>query len=291
MNYKHIIFSSLLFVSNLTFASTVDLNKYFENKSEVSIISQNLYVQNELRSILGQEYKNFSQNFEVFHAPYKLKTAKAVYIEGKKTLNNDASAATIYDDGRMYLAYYDSHKNVIRYFTNDKSCSKVAHPSIQVFMNHYPNAKIQFTKKTGFKYLGTSQNCNIQDMRFSQKKIVASDTPAQAATRSIAEKIWNPSIANSLDINDEVGVVISKAVKSITTCSANFNLVPKPHTMGDLITGKSYFISPGIDYIRDYFKEIMPYILGLKEQPTYQACINATALNYRTELELASLGI
>ncbi|MEI2513172.1 hypothetical protein [Acinetobacter soli] len=88
-----------------------------------------------------------------------------------------------------------------------------------------------------------------------------------------------------------MGVVISNTVKSILTCSANFNLVPKPPGVGDIIPGTSYFIKPGLDYLKDYFYEIIPYLAGLSgAQPAYKACINVAA-NNRSALDMASLGI
>lgn len=291
MNYKYLILS-LFFASNLTFASEVNLTKYFEAKKETSVLTENLYVRNELAATLGHDYQKFLGNFEVYHSPYRLKNAKAVYIEGTKSKSKDASAATIYDDGRIYVASYDVKNNTVSYFTNDKSCSTTIHPAIKVFVSHYPSAKVKIVKKTGFKYIGTSQSCTVKSMVYSQSKIVASDTPKQAATRAVAEKIWNASIADSLDVNEEVGVVVSKAVNAISTCSYNFNLVPKPPTWNDgFFVGRTYFIKPGLDYIEDYLKEIIPYLAGVKQAPTYQSCIVVTSANYRSELELASLGI
>jgi len=221
--------------------------------------------------------------------------AKAIYSEGRTKAGSDASAMTLYADGRIYAAHYNSQKHTVRYFTNDKSCSTVLHPTIQVFTKHYPNVKVEFISSNNsvLKYNGgNGLGCSSPTSRTVQTYAIASDNPAQAAAREVASKIWTQSIANSLDMNNDVGVVISNTVKSILACSANFNLVPKPPCVGDIIPGTSYFIKPGLDYLKDYFYEIIPYLAGLSgAQPVYKACINVAAANNRSALEMASLGI
>ncbi len=295
MKYKSLCLALLLSVPTFSFAGNLNLDPYLANPAALSKIDSNSHIQNELASILGGDYIKFSKNFEVLATPYKLKTAKAIYSEGRTKVGNDASAMTLYADGRIYAAHYNSQKNTVRYFTNDKSCSTVLHPTIQVFIKHYPNAKVEFANSNNsvLKYNGGNGfGCSSSTSRSTQVYAVASDNPTQAAAREVASNIWTQSIADSLDMNEEVGIVISNTVKSILTCSANFNLVPKPPGVGDPIPGTKYFIQPGLKYLKDYFSEIIPYLAGLSgDQPVYRACINTAAANNRTALELASLGI
>ena len=295
MKYKSLYLVLSLSIPSFSFAGNLNLNPYLENPSKLSKIDSNSHIQNELAAVLGEDYIKFSKNFEVLSTPYKLKMAKAIYSEGRTKAGSDASAMTLYADGRIYAAHYNSQKHTVRYFTNDKSCSTVLHPTIQVFIKHYPNVKVEFVNSNNsvLRYNdGNGLGCSSPTSRTVQTYPIAPDNPAQAAAREVASKIWTQSIANSLDMNNDVGVVISNTVKSILACSANFNLGPKPLGVGDIIPGTSYFIKPGLDYLKDYFYEIIPYLAGLSgAQPVYKACINVAAANNRSALEMASLGI
>ncbi len=120
MKYKSLYLVLLLSVPTFSFARNLNLNPYLENPSTLSKIDSDSHIQNELAAVLGEDYIKFSKNFEVLSTPYKLKMAKAIYSEGRTKASSDASAMTLYADGRIYAAHYNSQKHTVRYFTNDK---------------------------------------------------------------------------------------------------------------------------------------------------------------------------
>lgn len=62
-----------------------------------------------------------------------MKTDEALYYEGRSASSLDASSAIVFKDGRLFAAIYFSETKVLKYFSNDESCSKQLHPAIQVF--------------------------------------------------------------------------------------------------------------------------------------------------------------
>ena len=105
-------------------------------------------------------------------------------------------------------------------------------------------------------------------------------TEDQTCLRTVVASIWDAGLVNRWNMNEAVGDVTSTAVKAILDCSEAFSLVPEPP---DFL--------PGWQYVVDTFTEIAAYILGVSESQTYRACVVTAALNYRTAMELASIGV
>lgn len=109
----------------------------------------------------------------------------------------------------------------------------------------------------------------------------ADPTPEeQQRLREIAGAIWTPQLAAGWNMNSEVEAVLSTATGEILKCSEAFALVPRP---------PAFF--PGPSYLRQYWKQIRDYFLVVKENRTYRVCVVATAANYRSAIEMASMGI
>ncbi|MFJ9669017.1 hypothetical protein ACIRPP_31170 [Streptomyces sp. NPDC101219] len=109
----------------------------------------------------------------------------------------------------------------------------------------------------------------------------ADPTPEeQQRLREIAGAIWTPQLAAGWNMNSEVEAVLSTATGEILTCSEAFALVPRPPAF-----------LPGPSYLRQYWKQIRDYFLVVKENRTYRVCVVATAANYRSAIEMASMGI
>ncbi|MCX4820257.1 hypothetical protein OG883_10135 [Streptomyces sp. NBC_01142] len=112
--------------------------------------------------------------------------------------------------------------------------------------------------------------------------VVQSDpTPEeQAHLREVAGSIWTPQLAAGWNMNAEVEAVLSHVTGEILECSKAFALVPRP---------PAFFPGPG--YLRSYWKQIRDYFLVVKENRTYRACVVTAAANYRSVIEMASMGI
>ncbi|GHE64394.1 hypothetical protein GCM10018785_36570 [Streptomyces longispororuber] len=101
----------------------------------------------------------------------------------------------------------------------------------------------------------------------------------QDRLRQIAAAIW-PDQAAGWDMNTDVADVLSQATGEILRCSEAFALVPRPPG----------FV-PGLSYLRSYWKQLRDYFLAVKENRTYRVCVVNAARNYRTAMELASMGV
>ncbi|MFJ2113667.1 MULTISPECIES: hypothetical protein [unclassified Streptomyces] len=111
--------------------------------------------------------------------------------------------------------------------------------------------------------------------------LAAAPTPEeQEKLRAVAGAIWNDSLAAGWDMNSDVADILSTATGEILRCSAAFALVPRP----------AGFI-PGLGYLVSYWKNLRDYFLVVSQDRTYRACVNVTAANYRSAIELASMGI
>ncbi|MEW2528052.1 hypothetical protein [Streptomyces sp. NPDC047071] len=101
----------------------------------------------------------------------------------------------------------------------------------------------------------------------------------QEQLRQIAAAIW-PDQAAGWDMNTDVADVLSQATGEILRCSEAFALVPRPPAF-----------LPGLSYLRNYWKQLRDYFLVVKENRTYRICVVNVARNYRTAMEMASMGI
>ncbi|MEE1751545.1 hypothetical protein [Streptomyces sp. SP18CS02] len=102
----------------------------------------------------------------------------------------------------------------------------------------------------------------------------------QERLREVAGSIWTPQLAAGWNMNAEVEAILSTATGEILECSKAFALVPRP---------PAFFPGPG--YLRQYWKQVKEYFLVVKENRTYRACVVTAAANYRSPIEMASMGI
>jgi hypothetical protein len=102
----------------------------------------------------------------------------------------------------------------------------------------------------------------------------------QAHLREVAGSIWTPQLAAGWNMNAEVEAILSQATGEILECSKAFALVPRP---------PAFFPGPG--YLRSYWKQVKEYFLVVRENRSYRACVVTAAANYRSAIEMASMGI
>jgi hypothetical protein len=110
---------------------------------------------------------------------------------------------------------------------------------------------------------------------------LADPTPEeQALLRELAGAIWTPELAAGWNMNSDVADVLSRATGAVLDCSKAFALVPRPPK----------FV-PGLSYLVQYAKQLKDYFLVLTQDRSYEVCVRATALNHRSAIEMASIGI
>lgn len=98
----------------------------FNNLNSVSNIFDNQKVVTSLKSVLGREYSDFSQNFDVFGEPHETANG-GIFVEGwlKELYLIQASAFVIQPDGKVYAAWMLPEDNKLHYITNDNVSNKM----------------------------------------------------------------------------------------------------------------------------------------------------------------------
>ncbi|MFF8096328.1 hypothetical protein [Streptomyces sp. NPDC016675] len=115
----------------------------------------------------------------------------------------------------------------------------------------------------------------------AQATVTSDPTPEeQEQLRAVAGAIWTPQLAAGWNMNAEVAGVLSTATGEILECSEAFALVPRP----------AGFV-PGLGYLVNYWKNLRDYFLAVKSDRTYRGCVVTAAANYRSAIEMASMGI
>ncbi|WP_313087158.1 hypothetical protein [Stutzerimonas nitrititolerans] len=114
-------------------------------------------------------------------------------------------------------------------------------------------------------------------------------TPEQIeVTKALVSSIWTPSIANSLNYNEEVEEVVRLATQQIGQCSAYIYNLFAALTLG-AVGGAAVIYSK--QWMRDLGLDVAKAVADNKNNFQARACINTAAASYRSPLEMASLGI
>lgn len=113
-------------VSVATASDTQSTYSQYNSLSNVSTIFNDQNVVSSLKSVLGSEYNNFIQNFDVFGEPHKTASG-GIFVEGwlKDLYLEQASAFVIQPDGKVYAAWMLPEDNEIRYVSNDRPNNKM----------------------------------------------------------------------------------------------------------------------------------------------------------------------
>jgi len=107
--------------------------------------------------------------------------------------------------------------------------------------------------------------------------------------KALVTSIWGAGVANNLDYNEEVVAVVGTAVKEIGTCSARladlFRALVIATGAGAALIYSRMWILEGAQKIADTLDDMKQGNLQAR------ACIATAAANYRSPLEMASLGL
>lgn len=98
----------------------------YNSLNNVSTIFNDQKVVSSLKSVLGSEYSNFSQNFDVFGEPHKTASG-GIFVEGwlKDLYLEQASAFVIQTDGKVYAAWMLPEDGKIHYVSNDRGSNNM----------------------------------------------------------------------------------------------------------------------------------------------------------------------
>jgi len=98
----------------------------YNSLNNVSTIFNDQKVVSSLKTVLGSEYNNFSQNFDVFGEPHKTESG-GIFVEGwlKDLYLEQASAFVIQPDGKVYAAWMLPEDDKIHYVSNDRASNNM----------------------------------------------------------------------------------------------------------------------------------------------------------------------
>lgn len=260
-------------------AKTLQEIDRYATPQTVAGIAHDPSIQSELLQLLGPDYQAFSENFQVWAAPAKLRDG-GLFVEGwqKGAFHKKTSVFVVYPDGRLYAAYIGKDSKTLRYYTNATDYTNELPPALRVWyriLGHPVN--ILYLSATPSSYPSSPR-----EMRPSAGVgIYALSQSDQDAMRSVAVAIWGQTLANGWNMNEDVGDVLAQATDAIMTCSAAFALVPKPSAM----------TPPGWFWVIHNSVSIVAYVTGVSGDHVYQSCVSTAALSYRSAIEMASMGI
>ncbi|MGB8499218.1 MAG: hypothetical protein WCD85_14620 [Pantoea agglomerans] len=107
-------------------SNTQSFFSQYNSLKNVSSIFKDQKVVSSLKSVLGSEYNNFSQNFDVFGEPHKTESG-GIFVEGwlKDLYLEQASAFVIQPDGKVYAAWMLPKDDKIHYLSNDRASNNM----------------------------------------------------------------------------------------------------------------------------------------------------------------------
>lgn len=175
-------------LSTITAAHANRLNlEAYNTVKTVAKIKKDQDIQQALQQVLGKHYQQFTQNFEDYHAPYMLANDKALYIEGEKKDHSAASAATIYQDGTVYVGIYQRKNKTTTFFGNDTLCAASSHPTMIKFGKNVQSVhKIEAIN--GKSWCATSAP-DVTDSSITAKYKATTPAPKSEPTSVSAQKL------------------------------------------------------------------------------------------------------
>lgn len=102
----------------------------------------------------------------------------------------------------------------------------------------------------------------------------------------IIQTLWDGSVSSSpSQVSEEVADIVDTVIEEIYNCSQNFS-----GTLAFLAAIGGVWILPR-NIVKHYFDALYTWFSDIQGSTTYEACINQAALNWKTPLTLALMGI
>lgn len=267
-----IIFSSLAPLASSTTMRDVQKILKVESYDELSM---KYGIENKLRLIIKDKYKEFKDNFEFSSKPITLKDGSIFFSgwkEGNKLYRNTAMVL-ISKDGRLYAAYYDPSTNKVNYYGPEG--------------DQIPKAVNVWKSDLGpeFNFIEYKSEKN-KVKKDKDKEMEKSFTTSQYDHyRDVMNSIWDGNVTRDIVMNDGVVYVIAAAEGEIYKCSRAIGFVPDPRFVAP------YNFKNFIDFIDRYWKLVVDNNDTLKSGMRYKICIDAAAHNFKSELMLEATGL
>jgi len=125
----NLIFLVVFIIGSIGVATASDTQSAYSQYNSLNNVSTTFNDQkvvSALKSVLGNEYNNFSQNFDIFGEPHKTANG-GIFVEGwlKDLYLEQASAFVIQPDGKVYAAWMLPEDNKLHYVSNDRANNKM----------------------------------------------------------------------------------------------------------------------------------------------------------------------
>ena len=259
-----------------SFARTQKSETVYDPPSVETI--QTFYLDGALQRLLGDHYSDFKRRFESSGHPVHLRNGQ-IFIDGWKDGAYDKHTAAILFSpaGNLYVAYYNALQLRLDYWGPRGEAMPIPLriwrkrlPKHITIHRHHPSAAQINARPFG------------DDGMFDAKEETALTAEQSETIRKIAASIWGNAVTQGIAINPDVIDVILKANSAIRVCSNGFSREPKPPLSLN---------SQDVLFLLNHADQLIAYNRTVSNDRINQACLVTVAANYRSDLEMASLGI
>ena len=239
---------------------------------------QTFHLDSDLKRVLGNHCDDFKRRFESSGHPVHLRTGQ-IFIDGWKDGAYDKHAAAILFSpaGNLSVAYYNALQMRLDYWGPRDEAMPLP---LRIWRKRFPTHITIRRHPTSAEQINSRQFGD--DGIFYPKEETALTGEQSETIRKMAASIWGDAVTQGIAINADVIDVILKANSAIRVCSNGFSREPKP----PLSLNK-----PGVLDLITRADQFIAYNMGLHHDRIAQTCIVTVAANYRSDLEMASLGI
>lgn len=157
----------LLLVSSPTVLAAIPFNQY-DKLTTVEGITVNKEVEAQLKSLLGNEYKDFILNFDVYGEPHYT-TDGGLFVSGmmQHLAQENASAFVIYPDGSLSAAWILPGESVIHYRSNRPA--ENINSDIQQWASQLEGRKLPESPGFSGKWQGEGDAASTFSLQLSQQ--------------------------------------------------------------------------------------------------------------------------
>ncbi|HEX7816836.1 hypothetical protein [Dyella sp.] len=217
-----------------------------------------------LRNLLGSHYQAFADNMTSLAYAVRLKDG-GLFLDGWRDDQQKHAAAFVhYDDGRTIAAYYNQEEGKIVY-----AGEGTIHPAMRVWIHRF--APPLYVLPSSSEPLSPHEHNESTGSLTPEDKI---------ELKKVAMSIWPGEVSKNWEMNEAAGDILGTVTKHIMDCSSAFSLVPKP--VGWV---------PGWLYVAKTSAAIVAYVAGVSKNRVYSICVTTAASKWRTDIELAAIGI
>ncbi|HHP7835014.1 hypothetical protein [Serratia marcescens] len=248
--FKKILLPTLFAASllcSIESTSAIDLLQYNKINTVSGLVNDKAVTDN-LKSILGQDYEKYINNFDVFGEPHST-PGGGLFVEGwlKDLYLENASALVINPDGKIYVAWVVPDSDIINYKSSDKDSpinNDILHWAARFKDMHFSSDSKRNKVRTEEEYFDTQSfsiklmtvciskgNCNDATYYGERKKDGAAVTLQGKVTRADCNTVPCPIISYEFK-NASTTYMLSKIDNTLTVIKNGKILMNQKGTWG-----------------------------------------------------------